>query len=139
MTAKVGYSTPMLHVDSVERSIQFYEQLGFVTVDTDRCDPLGWARIECEGGAIMFVSADGPVDSSVQAVLLYMYTPELVKLREQLLSNGVKAGPIKHPVYMRSGELRLEDPDGYVILVGHWGKAEHEEWMRRIKPSEAGE
>ena len=45
MSAKVGYSTPMLHVAEIERSIRFYELLGFVTVDTDRCEPLGWARL----------------------------------------------------------------------------------------------
>ena len=37
MSIKAGYSTPMLHVGEVERSIRFYELLGFETIDTDRC------------------------------------------------------------------------------------------------------
>jgi len=49
MSVKAGYSTPMLHVAEIEESIRFYELLGFATVDTDRCKPLGWARMHCEG------------------------------------------------------------------------------------------
>ena len=135
MTAKVGYSTPLLHVADVARSIGYYELLGFTTVDTDRQKPLGWARIECQGGAIMFLRAEKRIDPGSQTVLFYMYTPQLAELREQLLSSGVKVGPITNPEYMRSGELRLDDPDGYVVLVGHWGEAEQEAWERRKKGS----
>jgi len=131
MTAKVGYSTPMLHVAEIEKSIAFYEHLGFVTVDTDRCQPLGWARIHCEGGAIMFLRAEGPVDHAHQ-VMLYTYTPDLSGLREQLLASGLQVPPISYPGYMPSGEITLRDPDGNIILVGHWGKSEQEAWEKRI-------
>jgi glyoxalase/bleomycin resistance protein/dioxygenase superfamily protein len=132
MSVKAGYSTPLLHVREIERSIRFYELLGFITVDTDRGKPLGWARLHCEGGAVMFARAEEPVNPSVQAVLLYMYTPDLVGLREQLLASGIKVPPIRRPEYMPSGEVRIDDPDGYTILVGHWGKSEQEAWERRI-------
>ncbi len=132
MTAKAGYSTPMLHVAEIEKSIQFYELLGFTTIDTDRCEPLGWARMHCEGGAVMFLRAEEPVDGSAQAVMLYMYTPDLVGLREHLIANGIEPPPIRHPAYMPSGELQLKDPDGYAVLVGHWGKAEQAAWEKRL-------
>ena len=32
MTVKAGYSTSMLHVAEIEKSIRFYELLGFATV-----------------------------------------------------------------------------------------------------------
>jgi Glyoxalase/Bleomycin resistance protein/Dioxygenase superfamily len=132
MSAKVGYSTPLLHVAEIERSICFYELLGFATVDTDRARPLGWARLHCEGGAVMFVRAEEPVDASAQAVLLYTYTPDLAGLREHLMASRVKVSPIGYPEYMPSGEMRIADPDGYVIVVGHWGKPEQEAWEKRI-------
>jgi hypothetical protein len=131
-TVKAGYSTPLLHVGEIERSIRFYELLGFQTVDTDRCTPLGWARLHCEGGAVMFLRAEEPLDPHAQGVLLYMYTPDLVGLREHLLANGVQVPAIKHPPYMPSGEILLNDPDGYGIFVGHWGEREHAEWLQRI-------
>jgi hypothetical protein len=43
MTAKAGCSTPLLPVAEMEKSIPFYEPLGFSTIDTDRCVPVGWA------------------------------------------------------------------------------------------------
>ena len=49
----------MLHAMDIERSLAFYELLGFVTVDSDCGKPLGWARMHCEGGALMFVRALG--------------------------------------------------------------------------------
>ena len=54
-TPKAGYLTPLLHVADIDTSIRFYELLGFKVVDTDRCEPLGWARLHCEGAAIMFL------------------------------------------------------------------------------------
>jgi catechol 2,3-dioxygenase-like lactoylglutathione lyase family enzyme len=133
MTVKAGYSTPMLHVADIPRSIRFYELLGFGTVDTEGpADCPFWARLHCEGGAIMLLSADAPVDPSVQAVLLYMYTPDLAGLRDQLVASGVAAPPIRHPEHMPSGELHLHDPDGYTVLVAHWGDSEHQAWLERI-------
>lgn len=133
MPPKAAYSTPMLHVADVARSLRFYELLGFETIDTEgEGGRIGWARMHCEGGALMFLAAEEPRRASEQTVLFYLYTPDLAGLREHLVASGVNVGPIRHPEYMRSGEIRLDDPDGYVILIGHWGKKEHEEWERRL-------
>jgi hypothetical protein len=133
MNSKVCYSTPMLHVRSIEESIRWYELLGFRTIDTDRCTPIGWARLHCEGGAVMFLRAEEPVDASQQAVLLYMYTPDLAALRSRLQSSGVRLSEISYPEYMPSGEMRLSDPDGYAVLVAHWGEKERRAWEKRIE------
>jgi catechol 2,3-dioxygenase-like lactoylglutathione lyase family enzyme len=134
MSVKAGWSTPMLHVNSIEESIKFYERLGFEVIDTDRCEPLGWARIHCEGGAMMFLRAeDGHrVDPSKQGVMFYMYTADLPALREQLLASGVEVSEIKRPEHMRSGEIYLKDPDGFIVGVGQWGDGEHTAWLKRI-------
>ncbi len=133
MTVKAGYSTPMLHVADVARSLRFYALLGFETIDTEGEEGhIGWARTNCEGGGVMFLAAEEPMDPAPQAVLLYMYTPDLPALRAHLLASGVEVPPINYPEYMRSGEIHLKDPDGYSILVGHWGKAEHEAWEKRL-------
>ncbi len=134
MSAKVGYSTPLLHVAEIEKSIRFYELLGFTTIDTDGCKPLGWARLHCDdGSAVMFLRAEHPIDSSARAFMLYLYTPDLAGLREHLLANGVKVSPIKYQEYMPSGEINLADPDGYKLEIAHWGKSEQEAWKERIQ------
>src|SRR6266568_4835847 len=134
MPPKAGFSTPMLHVADVARSIHFYELLGFELIDTEGAAGCpGWARMHCEGGALMFLLAEEPVDVSAQSILLAMYTPDLRSLREHLLANGVDAPPITYPEYMPSGQITLHDPDGYILGINHWGDAEHEAWLKSIE------
>ena len=135
MTVKAGYVTPMLHVQSVEDSIRFYTLLGFETIDQmGERGHLGWARMHCEGGALMFLlaedDADAPHDKDApeQAVLFAMYTPDLPAFREHLRAHGVQVPAITYPGYMPSGQLELRDPDGYIISVNHWSKKEHDAW-----------
>jgi len=130
--AKAGWWTPMLHVKSIERSIPFYEQLGFELIDTDRCEPIGWARMHCEGGAVMFLRAEEEVDPSEAPVIFVLYTPALAALREQLLAAGIAVSEIKRPEYMPSGTMHLSDPDGFSLEICHWGDEEHTAWMERI-------
>ncbi len=50
--------------------------------------------------------------------MYYLYASNLVSLREDLLAKGIKVSAITYPQYMRKGEVRVEDPDGYVLLIG---------------------
>ncbi|MGA7929661.1 MAG: hypothetical protein WCA20_27170 [Candidatus Sulfotelmatobacter sp.] len=62
---------------------------------------------------MMFLRAEHPVDSSSQAVMLCMHTPDLTGLGERLLAGGVKAPPINHPEYMSSRKINIAEADGY--------------------------
>ena len=130
MPPRAAYSTPMLHVADLPRSIAFYEKLGFELVDFEgeRATPY-WARMHVEGGAIMFLAAEE--GETIHPIMLYLYTPDLPALREHLVASGLNVPDIKRPPYMPSGELALRDPDGNYVLVGHWSKAEDDDWHRR--------
>ena len=52
------------------------------------------------------------------AVLFYLYADDLAPLREDLLSKAISASEISFPFYMPKGEIRVVDPDGYVLLIG---------------------
>ena len=133
MTIKAGYCTPMLHVADVARSLEFYARLGFETKRTEAEDgQLYWARVQSEGGALMFNRAEEPVNPAEQAVVFYLYTPDLAGLREQLVASGVEVSPIRYPDYLPNGEIALTDPDGYAVYVVQWGEAEAEAWARRL-------
>ncbi len=131
---------PFVHVADVERSLAFYALLGCARRG-DVKSPSGrtnWASAACGRGGIMFAQADGPVDPRQQAVLFYMWTKDLAGLRAHLLASGVRDGgtlqachgspdtdvvrsvafEITFPFYMPGGEMRVHDPDGYVILIG---------------------
>src|SRR5947209_15997570 len=128
MEPKVTYATPMAHVKDIEKSIAFYRQLGFKLIDTDDGRPLGWARIHCEGGAMMFLRAEHEVDASAQAVMFVMYTPDLPAFRERMIAACLTISEIKYPGYMPSGECYMKDPDGFIVQVIHWSEAEQGKW-----------
>jgi hypothetical protein len=37
------------------------------------------------------------------------------------VANGVKVSPIAYPSYMPKGEIQVDDPDGYTLLIGQAG------------------
>ena len=127
MITPVHALAPYVHVADVERSIQFYELLGFKIVDTLKNDKgkILWASIQSgqsDKAVLMLALADQPIVASQQAVLFYMYVDEnLAGLREHLLANKIEVPAISCPPYMEEGELRVTDPDGYVTLVGQTG------------------
>lgn len=114
---------PMAHVQDVQRSADFYRLLGMEVRDSLRnsLGVLQWIDLVCEGAQLMLTRASAPVVADQQAVLFYLYSPNLPALREHLLANGVNVSSIAHPQYMPKSGVRVEDPDGYVLLIGQSG------------------
>jgi len=123
MSSRVIDLVPMAHVADVQRSVSFYELFGLkMRGNLKAADGAWqWAHVECEQARIMFARASGPLVAGDQAVLFYLYSPDLIALREHLLANGMEVSGITYPNYMPKGEIRVEDPDGYVLLIGQAG------------------
>jgi catechol 2,3-dioxygenase-like lactoylglutathione lyase family enzyme len=123
MTAKVTGLIPLAHAADLQRSIHFYKLLGMQVRDSLRNSSGGlqWVDLVSEQAQLMLSHASDPVIPGQQAVLFYLYSPDLIALREHLLASGVKVSPITYPDYMPKGEIRVEDPDGYVLLIGQAG------------------
>ncbi|MCC6409057.1 MAG: hypothetical protein IT453_17990 [Planctomycetes bacterium] len=128
---------PYAHVTDVERSLAFYEQLGLARGDTltGSAGKLVWGSLHRGAARLFLALADGPIAAGEQAVLFYFHTDDVRGLREHLLACGVRDGgpfvgrpeplhprgvlfDLKFPHYMPAGELRVHDPDGYVLLIG---------------------
>jgi len=62
-----------------------------------------------ESGVRMFLRAEEPMDGSPRGMPLYLCTPDLIALREQLLAAGVDVPPFNHPDYMRGGEVCIAE------------------------------
>jgi hypothetical protein len=122
-TPKVTGLIPMAHVANVQRSVDFYKHLGMEIRGSLRAPSgdLQWVHLASDQADIMFARASEPVIAGQQAVLFYLYSPDLIALREHLVASGVKVSPITYPDYMPKGEIRVEDPDGYVLLIGQAG------------------
>ena len=115
--------TPMAHVADVQRSVDFYKHLGMEVRGSLRSPSgeLQWVYVACEHAELMLTRASEPVIASQQAVLFYFYSPDLIALRDHLLACGIEVSAITYPSYMPKGEIRVEDPDGYVLLIGQAG------------------
>jgi hypothetical protein len=69
----------------------------------------------------MVAKVSEPVVPSQQTVLFYVYCDDLPPMRERLIAEGIEAGPIAYPFYAPRGEFRIQDPDGYVLMITHTG------------------
>lgn len=113
---------PLLPVRDVPRSIEFYRKLGFSVANTHTPDgetePV-WAELRAGGAALMISRAEEPIGAASEPILFYLYRPEVAAYRDALLASGVQAGPVECPFWAPHGEFRIEDPDGYVLMVTH--------------------
>lgn len=113
----------MAHVADVQRSVDFYKLLGMEMRGNLRLPSgeLQWVHLNSDQADVMLTRASEPVIPGQQAVLFYLYCDHLLTLRERLLANHVNVSAVTYPNYMPKGEIRVEDPDGYVLLIGQLG------------------
>jgi hypothetical protein len=114
---RVNGLIPFVHVRDVRRSIDFYYHLGFTvtSVYKYRGNP-AWAELQSEGALLMVATGD-PVDQVDQGILFYLYSANLPALRDQLVAAGIDVGEIEDGTPGPREEMRLTDPDGYVLMV----------------------
>ena len=109
---------PFVHVADIERSIAFYERLGFEVRSTYEARGRAvWAALENATARLMLAQSTAPIAPDAQAVLFYLYTRDLAALRDRLVAAGVPAGAIKSGAPGPEREMRVDDPDGYCLMI----------------------
>jgi len=110
---------PFAFVRDVPTSIEFYERLGFRVGNTfvpDGETQPSWVWLESGAGAhLMLARATEPVIASQQAVFFYLYVDDVAAKHAELKATGM----ITYPFYAPRGEFRIEDPDGYALMITH--------------------
>jgi len=119
-TVRLAALTPMAHVADVARSIEWYTKLGFTAEHTltPQGQPMQWAHLRNGGAELMLVRSDRPMNPDAQDVLFYLYANGVAEYRQQLIARGLKPSELTYPPYAKHGEFRIDDPDGYCLLVG---------------------
>ncbi len=118
--AKLHSVVPMAPVADVQRSIAFYEQLGFEVENTFEEDGvIQWAYLRAGGARLMVSRTDSPVRPEQQTMSIYIYATDVAAYHRELQGKGLDVGPLEKRFYMESGEFELRDPDGYWLFVGH--------------------
>jgi catechol 2,3-dioxygenase-like lactoylglutathione lyase family enzyme len=107
-------------VTDVDRSIAFYQQLGFTVGQRIEMDEgkAGWAWIDNGRCAFMLAHAEQPPVQNKQQ-MFYLYGADVLAMWKELTAAGVACSPIESPFYAPNGEFRVEDPDGYVLMFTH--------------------
>ena len=72
-----------------------------------------WKR----GPNLMLTRSGCTIDAQAQEALFYFYARDLESLHSALVANGVAASEITYPAYLPAGEFRIEDPDGYTLMI----------------------
>lgn len=114
----VARSVPFVQVADVEAAIAFYALLGFAVAAEHR--PEGrrvWASLRAQTAELMVAETEEPVDPAAQGVLFYLYTADLDGVRRHLRAHGHVAGPIADGSPGPRREMRVDDPDGYCLMI----------------------
>jgi hypothetical protein len=143
--ADVSDLVPFVHVSDIERSIAFYERLGFDVQSTYKPGGrLVSVALENATARLMLAQATAPIDPDAQAVLFYLYARDLAALRKRLLAFGVSAGEIRNVAPGPEREMRVTDPDRYCLMIAeiddqrvHFIPDEAERRMQR-RPAQEG-
>lgn len=111
----------LLRVADLDRSIGFYEKLGFEVGNEPLTDEQGtktfvWMH-HGDAAQIMLTRAGQPLDSRSRHMMFYLYVNDMVAYREQVTARGVAVGKVAHPFWSPGGEFQVEDPDGWIWMV----------------------
>lgn len=132
--APVSSIVAMIRVADIIKSAEFYRNLGFEVGNAVPREgpPFEWAWLYQPkaanwktGANLMLVSEEEAVETAkvkAKVILFYLYVRDLKALREELLAKDINAGEISYPWYLPEGEFRLQDPDGYLLMVAQSGK-----------------
>jgi hypothetical protein len=115
---RVTRLVPFVFVAEMDRSVAFYRLLGFeVTATFEPNGVLSWASLDGGGAELMLALAASVIDPASQSILFYLYAPDLVGLRDHLVSQGLTPGEIVDGSPGPAQEMRLDDPDGYCLMI----------------------
>jgi catechol 2,3-dioxygenase-like lactoylglutathione lyase family enzyme len=106
---------PMLPVQSMPRSVEFYQKLGFSV--EQRRDEWGWAMLRFDECRLMVDQSINPHWHAARQSVLYLYPENIVEYHGQVRRNGLAVPDLDFTFYGMT-EFRLDDPDGNHLWIG---------------------
>jgi uncharacterized glyoxalase superfamily protein PhnB len=112
---KMNRLIPMLPVQNIQASIDFYSKLGFVV--ERRNDSWRWAMLRCDECRVMLDQSINLHPGIPRLSVLYLYPEDIVEYHRQVQANGLTVPDLETTFYGLT-EFRLEDPDGNRWWIG---------------------
>jgi uncharacterized glyoxalase superfamily protein PhnB len=118
--------TPEIAVSDIEKSLQFYEMLGFVKGDTGIVDDKGsqWYSLALDDAALWLIRQDIVEDMEHDNILgngvnIYVSVDNIDALYEKLTTGGLEMNVLREIETMWYGlrQLAIADPDGYTLTI----------------------
>lgn len=106
---------PMLPVQSIGRSIEFYEKLGFSV--EKRNDEWRWAMLAFGDCRLMLDESINRHPDAPRTGIIYLYPDDIDGYHEQVRSSGLDLPDLDTTFYGLT-EFRLDDPDGNHLWIG---------------------
>jgi|SRR6185295_3080957 len=118
-TAVVRQLCPLLSVQDIDRSVEFYrDRLGFtLTGKADSEGRMFWCKLERGGSSIMLQTAeeeDGPSEGRGRGVCFYFICDDAGAVYEEFSSRGLVLAP-PTVAYYGMKQLFVPEPDGYSL------------------------
>jgi catechol 2,3-dioxygenase-like lactoylglutathione lyase family enzyme len=106
---------PMLPVQSMPASVEFYQKLGFSV--EQRNDDWGWAMLRFDECRLMVDQSINRDRGGLRQSVLYLYPDNIVEYHQQVRRNGLAVPDLEVTFYGLT-EFRLEDPDRNRLWIG---------------------
>ena len=112
---KMNRLIPMLPVNSMAISVEFYQQLGFEV--ERREDQWGWAMLRFDECRVMLDQSINLHPQAPRLTVIYLYPEDIDVYHAQLRANGLVVPELDVTFYGMK-EFRIDDPDGNRLWIG---------------------
>jgi hypothetical protein len=118
MQSWVQAAVPVVYVRDITLSQAFYALFGYREQRGGGEGDAHWSYLQCGEHTLLLACVQPPLIPVELPLLIYVYVTNLAGVREQfdLARHGYEL--VGYPDHAPGGELRTQDPDGNVVLVG---------------------
>jgi hypothetical protein len=118
MRTGVEAAVPVLYVRSIESASAFYALFGYDQMQAGGDGDARWSYLKCGQHTVLLACVQPALITAELPLLIYLYVTDLAGVRDRLDAAGQDYQLTGYPDHAPGGELRTQDPDGNVVLVG---------------------
>jgi hypothetical protein len=115
---RVEAAVPVLYVRDIQRSQAFYALFGYAEQRDGGEGEARWSYLQSGEHTLLLACVHPPLSQLELPLLIYLYVSDLAGIRQELERAGLPFEMAGYPDHAPGGELRVQDPDGNVVLVG---------------------